>query len=285
MKTSTKNVIITGIFTVIAAVIGRVSFSIGKTTQNKKIETTINQSGVITINQNENLAETIDCLLDKYLQLQSDYNSISVKFKDLETDYSAIQKENNNLNGKVKILESENTSLNNKLAVQKSLEDNTIPEISSNIYLFDSDPFMVENVKIYMRNNDKNTIHSYSNYFYNTDYIMTSNGIKYYKGMAITVDSLKQSIVYYNLEKKYLLLSGLVAFEDEHVERADKNYEISFYADNNFIDTFIINKGELPTEFSIDITNCSILKIMLESPSGDSSDNPDINLIDFKLYN
>ncbi len=113
---------------------------------------------------------------------------------------------------------------------------------------------------------------------------MSSNNIEYQKGMAITPDSYKQTSLYYNLEKKYLLLSGSAAFEDKFSNRADKNYNIYFYSDNNLIDSITITKGELPKDFSIDVSNCSILRIVLERPEGDKSDNPNINLIEWKLY-
>ena len=284
MKTSTKNVFITGIFSVIVAVIGTISFSIGKTTQNKKIETTINQSGVITINKNENSPEVIKRLLDEYIHLQNDYNDISIKYANLENNYNLIQMENDELNTKIKKLELENNSLNNTLTVQKAIEEETLPEIEPTKYLFDEDPYMVEYVKLYMRNNDRNTIYSKDGFYYNTGFRMSSNNIEYQKGMAITPNSSRQASLYYNLEKKYLLLSGTIAFEDKLSDRVDKNYKIYFYIDDNLIESVTITKGTLPEEFRIDVSNCSILRIMLERPEGDKSDNPNINFIEWKLY-
>lgn len=284
MKTSTKNVLITGIFSIIAAGIGTLSFSMGKTTQNDKIETTINQSGVITINQNEDSSEVIERLLNEYVQLQNDYNSISVKYTDLENDYNIIENEKNTLVERIKVLESENNSLSNTLTVQKSIEENAEPETEPTKYLFDEAPYMVDYVKLYMRNNDRNTIYSKDGFYYDTGFRMSSNNIEYQKGMAITPNSSGQSSLYYNLEKKFLLLSGSIAFEDKFSDRIDKNYNIYIYADNNLIETISISKGELPKDFNIDITNCSILRIMLERPEGDKSDNPNINLIEWKLY-
>lgn len=284
MKTSTKNALITGIFSIIAAGIGTLSFSIGKTTQNEKIETTINQSGVITISQNESSSEVIERLLNEYVQLQSDYNSVSVKYADLENDYNTIENEKNTLAERVKVLESENNSLSNTLTVQKSIEESAEPEIKPTKYLFDEDPYMVDYVKLYMRNNDRNTIYSKDGFYYDTGFRMSSNNIEYQKGMAITPNAYEQSSLYYNLEKKFLLLSGSIAFEDKFSDRIDKNYNIYIYADDNLIETISISKGELPKDFNIDITNCSILRIMLERPEGDRSDNPNINLIEWKLY-
>lgn len=284
MKTSTKNVIIGGIFTISAAIIGTISFSIGKEKQDSKIETTINQSGVITINQNENSSDVIKRLLDEYVQLQNDFNDISIKYNDLKNNYNLIQEQNNDLDEKVKMLESENNSLNSTLTVQKAMEENVFPEMEPTKYLFDDDPFMVEYVKLYMRNNDRNTIYSKDSFHYDTGFRMSSNKIEYQKGMAITPDSSGQASLYYNLEKKYLLLSGAIAFEDKFSDRVDKNYKIYFYADDNLIESVTITKGTLPEEFNIDISNCSILRIMLERPDGDKSDNPNINLIEWKLY-
>lgn len=284
MKTSTKNIIITGIFSIATACIGTISFSIGKTTQDNKIETTINQSGVITINQNENSSETIERLLDEYVKLQNDYNSMSVEYTDLENAYNSMKKEKDNLSNQLKILEDENASLNNTLVVQKALEEDKVPEVIPDKYLFDEDPYMIEYVKLYMRNNDRNTIYSQDSFHYDTGFRMSSNNIEYQKGMAITPNSSGQASLYYNLENKYLLLSGSAAFEDKFSNRADKNYKIYFYADNNLIESITITKGELPTDFSIDVSNCNILRIVLERPEGDKSDNPNINLIEWKLY-
>lgn len=284
MKASTKNVLIGGVFSIIVAVIGTISFSMGETTQKEKIETTINQSGVITINQNENSSEVIERLLDEYVELQNNFNDISIKYKDLENNYKLIQEKNDDLDKKVKILESENNSLNSTLTVQKAMEEDELPEIEPTKYLFDDDPYMVEYVKLYMRNNDRNTIYSKDNFHYDTGFRMSSNKIEYQKGMAITPNSSGQASLYYNLEKKYLLLSGAIAFEDKFSDRVDKNYKIYFYVDDNLIESVTITKGALPEEFSIDVSDCSILRIMLERPEGDKSDNPNINFIEWKLY-
>lgn len=53
MKTSTKNTIIAGGFTIAASIIGLVSFCAGENEQSSKVNTTIGQSGIITINQME----------------------------------------------------------------------------------------------------------------------------------------------------------------------------------------------------------------------------------------
>ncbi len=165
MKTSTKNAIISGIFTVSAAIIGIISFSIGKENQDNKIETTINQSGVITINQSENSIDTIERLLDEYISLQTDFNDMNIKYTELKNDFDTIKTENDNLFNQLTVLKEENVSLNNTLVVQKALEEDKTPEVIPDKYLFDEDPYMVEYVKLYMRNNDRNTIYSSDSFF------------------------------------------------------------------------------------------------------------------------
>ena len=113
---------------------------------------------------------------------------------------------------------------------------------------------------------------------------MTSNGENYEKGMSITPRSNGEAAFYYNLKGEYINLTGLAAFEDKFSERADKSYNIIFYCDDVYKDTVTIKKGSLPTEFSIDITGGKNLKVVLERPADDTSYNPNINLIEWKLY-
>jgi len=158
---------------------------------------------------------------------------------------------------------------------------------SKPVYLFEQDPFMVENLKLYMRNNDTSTVHNYTSGFfswsYPTGYMMYSAGELINKGMAITPDSSKQAKLYYNLNGKYSTLKGRLAFEDLYSERIDEKYNINFYADDILVASYTIYKSKLPIDIEVTLNKCNKLTIELVRPVGDSSDNPNINLIEFRV--
>jgi len=286
MKTSTKNTIIAGGFTIVASIIGLVSFWAGENNQSYKVKTTIGQSGIITINQNGDSTDTIEQLLDKYIELQSDYNTMSVEYANLENNSNALIRENKELLQKVEYLENANESLNKKLGIQQTVENDELLNVAQDKYLFDEEPYLKEGIYLTMRNNNRDTIYQLPSggYSYSTGFRMTSNGENYEKGMSITPQSYGQAAFYYNLKEEYVNLSGLAAFEDKFSERADKSYNIIFYCDDVYNDTITITKGSLPTEFSIDVTGCRNLKVVLERPTDDTSYNPNINLIEWRLY-
>lgn len=69
-------------------------------------------------------------------------------------------------------------------------------------YLFDKEPYMVENANLYMRNCDPNTVVSSGTWYY-SDYVMSSGGESYLKGMQITPKSGQVTKIYYNLRGQY----------------------------------------------------------------------------------
>ena len=264
--------IITSITTIIGTVLGVVS---GQKIQSIKTEQSIENSGIITIN-NEDSTETImNSLFDKY-----DENIQTIA--ELEIENESLVEKNSNLVEENKNLKEELTKLQEN--GEKSIQEIPLETITSQeeVMLFDTKPYIVEDVYYYILNNNPATA---VNYYCSYDKVteMRSNNIAYHNGISIIANSFRESAIYYNLEKKYTSLSGMMAFDDFGAERADRNYKISFYKDNIFIDSFTITKGSLPTEFNIDVTDCSILKITLCKPDEDGSQNPNINLIDFRL--
>ncbi len=267
--------IITSITTIIGTVLGVVS---GQKIQSVKTEQSIENSGIITIN-NEDSTETImNSLFDKY-----DENIQTIA--ELEIEKESLVEKNSNLVAENENLKEELTKLQESGEMsENSIQENPLEIITSQeeVMLFDTKPYIVEDVYYYILNNSPATITgNVTAYEEVTE--MQSNNIMYDSGMALTVNSYREAAIYYNLEKKYTLLSGMMAFNDLGSERVDRNYEISFYKDDVLIDSFVIAKGSLPTEFNIDVTDCSILKITFNRPNGDSSRNPNINLIDFCL--
>lgn len=182
--------------------------------------------------------------------------------------------------GALRTVESALTVLpnNSDLAVLKKTVNDETPT-----YLFDTEPFMVENARVYMRNNDTSTITSTGSWYYPTGYTMHSAGEFYSKGMSITPNSGKQTKIHYNLGGKYSTLSGMIAFEDLYSDRVDKEYAINFYADGTLVGSYTIQKSDLPQSITVDLRKCNKLTIELVRPLGDGSDNPNINLIEFGM--
>lgn len=211
---------------------------------------------------------------------------MSVEYANLENDSNALISENKELLQKVERLETENKSLNEKLGIQQTVNSNESFGITQDKYLFDEEPYLFEDTYLAMRNNNRDSVYKSPSggYSYSTGFRMTSNRENYEKGMSITPRSNGEAAFYYNLKGEYINLTGLVAFEDKFSERADKSYSIIFYCDDVYKGTVTIKKGSLPTEFSIDITGCRNLKVVLERPADDTSYNPNINLIEWKLY-
>ena len=156
-------------------------------------------------------------------------------------------------------------------------------EKSKPTYLFDKEPYLVEGVNIYMRNNDMDTKVSTGMWYYDSGFAMYSAGVYYSKGMSITPNSGTQAKVYYNLDGQYSTLTGKVAFDDSYADRIDKEYNINIYTDEVLAGSYTIKKGDFPKNINVNLNKCKKLVIELIRPRGDNSDNPNINLIEFGL--
>lgn len=159
--------------------------------------------------------------------------------------------------------------------------------IEGKLYLSDLKPYVVDNIVLYKLNNSNEEKDNFnSNHWvwnYPDDYVMTSAGVKYYKGIAVTPDDREVGKMFFNLNDQYQKLSGLVAFEDFKSERIDKHYIVRFYLDDELIDEVDISKGDLPKEVSMSVKGGLQLKIEFVKPGEDNSDNPNINLLNFIL--
>ena len=113
METSTKNALITGAFSIITALIGTISFSFGKEVQNNRVEKIINQRGIITVNENEETADSLNRLLDEYIALKNDFNIVSNEYFDL------LEKVNN-FEGEKSIVLNDNTTTDNLNKINNS---------------------------------------------------------------------------------------------------------------------------------------------------------------------
>ena len=94
------------------------------------------------------------------------------------------------------------------------------------------------------------------------DYIMIA-GVKYYHGATrygvMLGDGYWSS--YYNLNLKYSQLSGIYGPRDGE---ANNNLTINFYGDNRLIKTLELSNGDMPRDFSVDISGVLQLKIELK---------------------
>ena len=81
------------------------------------------------------------------------------------------------------------------------------------------------------------------------------------------------------MQKKYTKLSGKIGFDDSITNSSIKNAQVTLYCDEEPAETIEIQKGELPKEFTVDITNCENLEIELFSHGF----IPYINLLEWTL--
>lgn len=278
MKKETRKfskIIIDAVVTIAVAIIGVFA---GSTYKETTIKSDISQSGLITFNSNESSNEIVNRLIDEWSDTINENGVLQSKIEILES-------ENANLNEQIYTLSEEKSNLEKKVQVQEQLNgSNQEITVEADQYLFDIDPYTKNHIYCYMRNNNRDTIYSTGYYGYATGYRMETAGEKYEKGMSIIPDSQQQATIWYNLHKEYSLLTGKIGFEDKNSERIDQEYDIYIYLDDNLLESITIYKGQGMEDFSCDVSNGEILKITLEKPGDDKSNDPNINLADWKLY-
>ena len=278
MKKETRRIfkiIIDAVVTITVTIIGVFA---GATYKETTIKTDITQSGLVTFNNNENSSEIVNRIIDEWKNTINENGMLQSKTETLES-------KNADLNKQIYVLSEENETLEKKIEVQEQMNSNNQEiTVEADQYLFDTDPYMSEHIYCYMRNNDRDTIFRTTAYYYETGYRMETVGEKYEKGMTVIPDSQEQASMWYNLNKKYSFLTGKVGFEDKNSDRVDQKYDIYIYLDDNLLGSITIYKGQGLEDFSYDVSNGEILRIVLEKPGEDKSSNPNINLIDWKLY-
>lgn len=278
MKKETRRIfkiIIDAVVTITVAIIGVFA---GATYKETTIKTDITQSGLVTFNNNENSSEIVNRIIDEWKNTINENGMLQSKIETLES-------KNADLNKQIYVLSEENETLEKKIEVQEQMNSNNQEiTVEADQYLFDTDPYMSEHIYCYMRNNDRDTIFRTTAYYYETGYRMETVGEKYEKGMTVIPDSQEQASMWYNLNKKYSFLTGKIGFEDKNSDRVDQKYDIYIYLDDNLLGSITIYKGQGLEDFSYDVSNGEILRIVLEKPGEDKSSNPNINLIDWKLY-
>lgn len=139
MKTSTKNALITGTCSIIVAIIsGGIGYSSGINKQSVEIENIIENSGLITINQEEPLGDVVDKLLDNYISINDEVVSLSKKNTDLATRNDKLNKENKDLKKKINEKESAVSKIEEldkpEIDNQKSICLNKLPVFNCQYY-------------------------------------------------------------------------------------------------------------------------------------------------------
>lgn len=267
MKTSTKNVIIGGIFTITAAIIGTISFSFGKEKQDNKIETTINQSGVITINQSENSIDTVERLLDEYINLQADYNDVNIKYTELKNDYDNISSYYANANSLIASLEESNQNLQNQVSELESINK----ELSKNNNIKSNDiieiPESVESSEEVINLTTLIDV-GLSNYLdpLSETYSVDSYGNSYKTGYNVVYSWHRDglSIAKYRLNGEYSQCMGSMAY---CMDSYKEGYIILNFYDENDNLLYKTDKADYNTkcfDFSFPVKDVQILNITYE---------------------
>ncbi|MFD0591029.1 stalk domain-containing protein [Paenibacillus sp. GCM10027627] len=152
-------------------------------------------------------------------------------------------------------------------------------------YLTDSIPYMTDEIHAFKINNSNDEGMSKSGaYYYEKNFVMKSGGKQYSKGITVTPDSDGIGKLFYNLDGQYSKLEGFVAFDENYrLDDIDKGYEVKFYVDDKLSQEITIKKGELPKLVSVNLDKGLQLKIEFVRPAGDTSENPNISLLEMKL--
>ncbi len=259
MKTSTKNTIIGGVFTVIAAIIGTISFSKGKEVQGNIIEAAISKSGIITINQDESSSEIIDRLLDEYVKLQNDYNNIFVEYTDLKNEYDSLNQTNEMLNVDKNELKEE---LNHKTE--------EIEKLMSQISESDSSDLKedINNNPIFI----KNIVKDDSYYYKEQERFVDNFGNTY--PLVYRFDASNNAFAKFSLNQKYSILTGNITLSKNTGNNALMIVEI--YGDNYELLKRVENISKSSMSAPISLGNIDVSEVnKLTINAYNSGDYPD----------
>lgn len=264
MKTSTKNALVKGVFSIAIGIIGLFAgYNINSNIENNKIVTMLSQSGVITINNNSSNAEIVSKLIDTILADKEELKSLSVKIADIDNLNKDLDKEINDKIDKIEELENKNTLLENEnvlLSEKNEQLKNTIIEYQKN---------QDNNDNISLDKNDNEFVSLLSVYepYYKTPhvYIIDSYvkmcGNTYSNGLNMACDGY---YALFNLEGKYNKMN----FDARHIDGTVMSYgEIHIYVDDLKSNPVIIPidpEGDVES-YEIDLNGASLLKIATEA--------------------
>lgn len=121
MKTSTKNAIITGIFSLIAGTMA--GYTLNADMQNNKVENMINQSGLVDINNGSSIGDIVSTLLERILEDQTAIKDLSIEITSQKDQNAYLSEQVDELSQTLAELQEENKQL------KTAALDNSVTEL------------------------------------------------------------------------------------------------------------------------------------------------------------
>lgn len=276
MKTSTKNAIITGIFTICGSLVTAFCtesvVSNNYKNQNSEIENDIVNSGINT-NAEDSMQIMVNQLINEYNDYKNEVDSLSAKNSQLTKENDELKTENNNLNNLYSDSIEKIDQLNYQLAEfgQKTIDNDD-----------DSNDLIIqETPSDFLFNLDTMSLHTPENNFYEMVYnlddsIGNNHDNVILCGAKNSSDDKDTNSLYaeYYINKQYISLKGNIVIPEE-TKNCDDVYVVYFYGDDEYItETDNMTIGSLPYEFDIPLAGVTKLKIKVvrtEKNSGNSS--------------
>lgn len=268
MKTSTQNVIITGIFTIFGSII---SASCARSVvinnyehQNSEIENEIVNSG-IDINDEDSMEFKINQLISAYADSKNEIDSLSEENKKITEENEKINKLYNVSMLQIAQLNKQLEELGQETA-ENSISNDLDKEETPSQFLFNLDIASLDTPAGNFYELVSNLEDSFG---INHDNVILCGARN--KSGGTDTNSLYAE---YNINKKYSSLKGNVIIPEESKDYDDV-YVVYFYGDGEYItQTDNMTLGSLPYEFHVPLTGVTTLKIKIvrtEKNSGNSS--------------
>ena len=97
---------------------------------------------------------------------------------------------------------------------------------------------------------------------------VTMGGIKRYNGFTLDVYGWNgQSCAIYNVNKSYSKLTGIIGYVDDRIGNGE-TWDVNIYTDDKLVYTCTVSPGDLPQEFSINLTDITKLEFRTGSTNG-----------------
>lgn len=292
MKTSTKNAVITGIFTICGSLITAFcTESVVKNnykSQNSEIESDIVNSGI-----NISAEDSMEIMVN---QLINEYNDYKNKVDSLSTQNNQLVKENDDLKTEINNLKTENSNLNN-------LHNDSIEKINQLNYQLAE--LKQNNLGISDDGNNLSVQETPSDFLFNLDtmslYLIEEN---FYKKIFNLDDSIGNNhdnailcgakntgydkdtnslYAEYYINKQYISLKGNIVIPEE-TKNCDDVYVVYFYGDDEYItETDSMTIGSIPYPFDVPLAGITKLKIKIVRTAKNSG-NSSIAITEARFY-
>jgi len=106
------------------------------------------------------------------------------------------------------------------------------------------------------------------------DNSMKMGGKSYNNGFQLR-GSMNENNALFNFEGKYKVFSGIIGCDDESTI---DSMTVEFYGDNLLIHTIVLNRGDLPQDFSIDVSSVNKFEIALKDTFSGYMDFADLKV-------